>query len=48
MGDSFLERQLPKRKANLRYQSLSCKPGAVWGQSPQRVGAGVQTGEVGL
>ncbi len=40
---AMVEQQLPKRKANPRYQSLSCKPGAVWGQSGQGVGVGVQT-----
>jgi hypothetical protein len=35
--------QLPKRKASPRSQSLSCKPGAVSGQSGQWVGDGVQT-----
>ncbi len=40
---SMVEQQLPKRKANPRFQSLSCKPGAVWGQSGQGVGDRLQT-----
>jgi hypothetical protein len=42
------QQQLPKRKANPRFQSLSCKPGAVWGQSGEMVSQIVQTAEASL